>query len=70
MLKKKDYIHLIRLALEEDHAANDITARAIFSKKDTVSAKIISREKGVLAGVLITQDVFLELDSSLRIKFF
>ncbi len=42
---------LVRLALEEDMGSGDITTDAIYTGKETGSAKLVSRQDGVLAGV-------------------
>ena len=41
---------LLQLALAEDHVAQDATSNAVFSPTDTMSAKLVAREKMVVAG--------------------
>ncbi|MAS87715.1 MAG: nicotinate-nucleotide diphosphorylase (carboxylating) [Micavibrio sp.] len=50
---------LIKFALDEDLGlAGDITSQAIFAPDHKSSAKIIAREKGVLSGISIVEQVF------------
>ena len=67
-LKKKDFLPLIKLALKEDHYKNDITTNALCDAKQKSSAKIISYDQGVLAGIEIAQEVFRYVDSSIQCK--
>ncbi len=42
---------IVRLALDEDIGAGDITTNAIYSGRETGAATLISRENGILAGI-------------------
>ena len=56
------------MALKEDQVHNDVTTKAIFFKTDNTLAKIISKEKCIVAGLEVAQAVFKALDSDLNIK--
>lgn len=57
---------LVRRALEEDVGSGDITTNATVPDDHTSHASIVGREEGVLAGLKVAQEVFLELDRELR----
>jgi nicotinate-nucleotide pyrophosphorylase (carboxylating) len=48
-----DFSPLVDLALSEDCPDKDITSEAIFSVKEVATAKLVSREFGVLCGISI-----------------
>ena len=57
---------LVRLALLEDRAADDITSRSVLHAATQVSARIIARAPGVLAGGHLAASVFRAVDHALR----
>ena len=57
---------LIRLALEEDAAAHDITSRAVIPTGTTIRAHIIAKAPGILAGGPIALWTFQAVDRTLR----
>ena len=63
-----DIDSVVRSALAEDIGNGDITAELIPAKK-LVSARIISREDGVLCGVPWVNRVFSQLDNSIAVKW-
>ena len=63
-----DIDSVVRSALAEDIGNGDITAELIPAKK-LVSAKIISREDGVLCGVPWVNRVFSQLDNSIAVNW-
>ena len=63
-----DIDSVVRYALAEDIGNGDITAELIPAKK-LVSARIISREDGVLCGVPWVNRVFSQLDNSIAVKW-
>lgn len=54
---------IVRIALEEDLGAGDITSEAIFQKDFEVTADFIAKAPGVLAGFPVVIEVFRQLDS-------
>ena len=63
-----DIESVVRSALAEDIGNGDITAELIPAKK-LVSARIISREDGVLCGSPWVNRVFSQLDNSIAVKW-
>ena len=63
-----DIDSVVRYALAEDIGNGDITAELIPAKK-LVSARIISREDGVLCGSPWVNRVFSQLDNSIAVKW-
>ena len=63
-----DIDSVVRSALAEDIGNGDITAELIPAKK-LVSARIISREDGVLCGVPWVNRVFSQLDNSIAVDW-
>lgn len=53
-------------ALKEDIGSGDITSRTIIPKGQKAKARIIAKEAGIVAGLLVARDVFRTLDRSLR----
>lgn len=54
---------IIENALKEDVGSGDITTEAIFSPQEICEARIIAKEKGVIAGIEIAKRIFQKLDS-------
>jgi len=69
-LKKKDYLSLIRAAIAEDKTHFDVTTNAIFEKKQIVSARLVTRQPGILCGKEIFTEVFSILDTGVKVEFF
>lgn len=68
-MKRKDYIHLIKAALEEDlHATGDVTSQSIFSLEEN-SFRLISKDSGILCGKEIFEAVFQEVDPEVKVDF-
>ncbi len=60
-------IKIIKKALKEDVGKGDITTLAVVPKNAKAKAKIIAKEKGIVAGLQIAEQVFKQVDK--RIKF-
>jgi nicotinate-nucleotide pyrophosphorylase (carboxylating) len=60
--------HIIREALLEDRADNDITSRLLFSAGRKAKAVIIAKEKCAIAGLDIARQVFYMLDKKIKFK--
>lgn len=67
-LEKKDYFSLIQMALQEDHAHQDITTLSVFDQEHTTKAFIVCRQPALLAGLEIAKESFLAFDKSLKIE--
>ncbi|MFA6430787.1 MAG: carboxylating nicotinate-nucleotide diphosphorylase [Candidatus Margulisiibacteriota bacterium] len=63
----KTYIKIIQDALREDVGKGDITTSAIVPKKIKAQAVFIAKEDGVLAGLDIAKQVFLQLDKKIKV---
>jgi nicotinate-nucleotide pyrophosphorylase (carboxylating) len=59
---------IIREALYEDIKTGDITTKAIVDETQQGVARIISRQKGVIAGTKIAEHVFKQVDPDLLVK--
>lgn len=60
---------LVDLALQEDLGEQgDITTKSTVSEKKTITAHLVSREGGIVAGVDLAEYVFSNFDSSLNIE--
>ena len=66
-LKKEIVDFLARMALAEDLGPGDITTRSIVGKSKTASARVLAKEAGVIAGLPVAKEVFLQLGK--RVKF-
>ena len=67
-IRKKDVLPAIRLALEEDIGSGDVTGMATVDPSKRVSTQIVSKDRGILAGLSVSRWVFLEVDSSLKVS--
>ncbi len=68
MLRKKDFMPLIRTALAEDLGANgDITSRAIFTKKQQAVFTLLAKDDGILCGLAPFTAVFKTLSRSIKV---
>lgn len=66
---KSKYTHkIIKNALEEDIGSGDITSKLTIPKNLKVRAKIIAKESGVIAGILVARNVFKALDKKISFK--
>lgn len=63
-----DIDEIIEAALTEDMPEGDITSESIIDPKSVSEAHMISREKGVLAGIEIAESVFKKIDHTVEFK--
>ncbi|MCJ7508478.1 MAG: carboxylating nicotinate-nucleotide diphosphorylase [candidate division Zixibacteria bacterium] len=59
---------LIERALAEDVGAGDITSEAIIDSNSMSCAKIKAKQKGVLAGILLAEQVFKTVDRKIKFR--
>jgi len=59
---------IIKEALKEDIGDRDITTDAILEKEKEGRARVISKQKGILAGVHVAEHVFYAIDPELKIE--
>ena len=67
-IRKKDVLPAIHLALKEDIGSGDVTGMATVDPSKRVSTQIVSKDRGILAGLSVSRWVFLEVDSSLKVS--
>ena len=68
-VKEANYIPIIKNALLEDNIKHDITSKAAIRPfHRTGSAKVISKENGILAGGFVAKKVFKIVDSLLNVE--
>jgi len=58
-----DIDEIIEAALQEDMPEGDITSESVIDPESVSQAQLISREKGVLAGIDIAESVFKRIDA-------
>lgn len=68
-LDREDYIHVIKAALAEDVGSGDVTTECLGLGDRVGRARIVAKQPGVIAGLRVAADVFLELDPDARIEF-
>jgi nicotinate-nucleotide pyrophosphorylase (carboxylating) len=61
-------LELIRLALDEDQAFNDVTTLSIVPADRDIDAQLIARSRGVICGLEIFKRVFTLLDRRCRME--
>ncbi len=62
--------HLIKLSIHEDRVHQDITSKLTITNNAKMSAKIISKNNGVLFGVNIVREIIKTIDKKLKVKLF
>ena len=67
MLPEDLHAH-IRLALEEDLGAGDITTASIVPDDAHAHARLVAKQDGIVAGLDVAEAVFLELDRGVSFK--
>jgi nicotinate-nucleotide pyrophosphorylase (carboxylating) len=67
-LTRASVLPLIRLALREDRAHQDVTSRTVLPLDLRIRARIIAKTSGVLAGVEAAAMAFTALDPSVRCR--
>lgn len=71
MLKKSDYINLIRASLREDLGNNgDVTSKAIFTGKEKAVFTLLAKDDGILCGIEPFVEVFNQLDRKSSVETF
>ncbi len=60
--------NIIKHALLEDMPSGDITTDLIVNNNEKATAHIVSKEQGILCGIEVVVQVFLNVDSKLKIK--
>ena len=69
-LEPEALARLVRAALEEDRAFDDVTTRATVPTDRRVRAQLVARHEGVLAGGPLAVAAFHALDAALDIRVF
>ena len=67
LLDPAPYLALVEQALAEDHAEQDVTARALLARDKQVTADVVTKQSGVLCGLPLMDPVFLLLDPSCEV---
>jgi len=69
IMNDENFNNLLKLALLEDLGdSGDVTSRAIFDDNQLTSAVLKSKDAGVLAGISFFSQVFVKVDSRIRVK--
>ena len=67
-MKPANDVDLIDIALREDIGTGDITTDSFVSKNIQADARIVARERAIVAGVETAAEVFRRVDPELRLK--
>ena len=59
---------LIDLALDEDQVNNDVTTDSLIDPEVVGTARFISKQAGVLAGIYVAAEVFRRIDPSVKLE--
>jgi len=62
------HLPLLRRALEEDRAHDDLTARAVVPEDRVVRAEVVAKAGGVVAGLPLAEPTFRILDPAARVE--
>lgn len=66
-LDASDLRSVVRAALDEDHAAEDATTRAVVPPERAFSGMIVARGTGVLCGLPLAVEAFAQLDARVKL---
>ena len=65
----KDYLlKIIKQALDEDIGDGDVTTNCIIPETAIINGKFIAKESGIIAGLKVVEQTFLQIDSRVRLK--
>lgn len=67
-LSRNKIMDVVKRALEEDKAFNDITTRAVISPQTKAKCRIVFKENGVLCGLDFAREAFLAVDKKISFK--
>ena len=67
-MKRTDIKKIVRAALQEDKARQDITSTTLISASHMSQAKIFSKQHAVIAGLNLAKEVFLQLNPKTKVK--
>lgn len=70
MILQQKIDEIILIALKEDMNYGDITTEILINNDQTSKAKIITKEKGIIAGCQVFERVFALLDKDIKIRFY
>lgn len=68
--EEAEILRLIRLAIEEDLRTGDITSEACIDQDETISARLLLKQCGYLAGLPFLLPVFREIDPRISMNLF
>lgn len=69
-INEKQLQKFISDAIHEDIGEGDHSSLAIFPENQIGTARMIAREKGIIAGIFIAERIFLDLDEGMKIRAF
>lgn len=66
----KEIDKIVKLALEEDCAYNDVTSKSLSLKNKLASAQLIAKDNGIICGIDAFKYVLLKLDKKFKFNVF
>jgi nicotinate-nucleotide pyrophosphorylase (carboxylating) len=67
-LPKETMLPLIKMAMEEDIAAGDVTSLAIFDGSEKSSAYIMAKQNGIVCGTDLVKWVYEAIDNTVKVN--
>ncbi|MBC8180722.1 carboxylating nicotinate-nucleotide diphosphorylase [candidate division KSB1 bacterium] len=67
-IDKNYLLKIIKQALDEDIGDGDVTTNCIIPETAIIKGKFIAKESGVIAGLKVVEQTFLQIDSRVRLK--
>jgi len=67
-LTREEVREVVRLALEEDGASNDLTTIATVRSERRARGRLVARQRGVIAGIPLALEAFRQLDPKVSIR--
>ncbi|HEY8344394.1 MAG TPA: carboxylating nicotinate-nucleotide diphosphorylase [Bacillota bacterium] len=70
LLTKKSFTEIVRLAIEEDLGAGDITTNSTIPPSLTGTGRFISKDSGIICGWPVVREVFAQLNPDIKLEIF
>jgi len=67
-LGKQEVVSLVAAALEEDDVKHDITTAATVLSDRRVGCRMVARQNGVIAGMVLAREAFCQVDDAVHIR--
>jgi nicotinate-nucleotide pyrophosphorylase (carboxylating) len=68
-IDKESMLKIVKDALREDIGKGDVTSEALLSKESSADARLVAREEGIIAGLVVAEAVFHTIDPKVSFEY-